>query len=117
MADRAGIPGGSARAQAAMAAEGPRIAATPRAARERVRRSARAPAFRAVCCAAASLIVLSLSGPPATAQVFDPVAAVYYNAATGGSGWRRESYGVRSVPVSDEETMRFISSGYLLRGH
>jgi hypothetical protein len=51
------------------------------------------------------------------ASVFDPVAAVYYNAATGGSGWRRESYDVRSVPVSDSDTRRYISSGYLLRGH
>ena len=51
------------------------------------------------------------------ANVFDPVAAVYYNAATGGSGWRRESYDVRSVPVSEAETKRYISSGYLLRGH
>ena len=51
------------------------------------------------------------------ANVFDPVAAVYYNAATGGSGWRRESYDVRSVPVSDADTRRYISSGYLLRGH
>jgi len=37
--------------------------------------------------------------------------------ATGGSGWRRESYDVRSVPVSDAETQRYISSGYLMRGH
>jgi hypothetical protein len=55
--------------------------------------------------------------PEEPASVFDPVAAVYYNAATGGSGWRRESYDVRSVPVSDSETRRYISSGYLLRGH
>jgi hypothetical protein len=51
------------------------------------------------------------------ANVFDPVAAVYYNAATGGSGWRRESYGVRSVPVSEADTRRYISTGYLERGH
>jgi hypothetical protein len=51
------------------------------------------------------------------AYVFDPVAAVYYNAATGGSGWRRESYDVRSVPVSESETMRYLSSDDLLRGH
>jgi hypothetical protein len=51
------------------------------------------------------------------ALVFDPVAAVYYNAATGGSGWRRESYGVQSVPVSDAALMRYLSPDSLLRGH
>jgi len=51
------------------------------------------------------------------AVVFDPVAATYYNAATGGSGWRRESYAVRSVPVSDAALMRYLSPAFLLRGH
>jgi hypothetical protein len=49
--------------------------------------------------------------------VFDPVAAVFFNAATGGSGWRRESYAVRSVVVSDAELMRYLSPAYLQRGH
>jgi hypothetical protein len=51
------------------------------------------------------------------AYVFDPVAAVFYNAATGGSGWRRESYAVVSVPRSEGDLRRFISPDYLLRGH
>jgi hypothetical protein len=50
------------------------------------------------------------------AYVFDPVAAVFYNAATGGSGWRREAYDTRSVPISASETMKLISSDFLLRG-
>jgi len=50
------------------------------------------------------------------ALVFDPVAAVYYNAATGGSGWRRESFGVRSVPTSHATLMRYLSPDFLLRG-
>ena len=74
MAERAGIPGGSARAQAARAAGGPRIAATPRA--------VQSPAFGTVWCAAALLIVISLSGPPATAQVFDSLQVLNTNAAT-----------------------------------
>jgi len=50
------------------------------------------------------------------ALVFDPVAAVYYNAATGGSGWRRESFAVQSVPVTDAALMRYLSPDFLLRG-
>jgi len=50
------------------------------------------------------------------AMVFDPVAAVYYNAATGGSGWRRESFDVQSVPVGDAALMRYLSPDFLLRG-
>jgi hypothetical protein len=55
------------------------------------------------------------NGEPAF--VFDPVAAVYYNAATGGSGWRRESYAAQSVPASDDTLMRYLSPDFLLRGH
>jgi hypothetical protein len=51
------------------------------------------------------------------AHVFDPVAATYYNAATGGSGWRRESWAVRSVPLSGARLMRYLSPDSLQRGH
>jgi hypothetical protein len=50
------------------------------------------------------------------ALVFDPVAAVYFNASTGGSGWRRESYAVQSVPASNAALMRYLSPAFLLRG-
>ena len=33
------------------------------------------------------------------AYVFDPVAASFYYVPSGGSGWRRESYDVRSLPL------------------
>ncbi|MFQ5473393.1 MAG: hypothetical protein ACE5FA_10985, partial [Dehalococcoidia bacterium] len=50
------------------------------------------------------------------AYVFDPVAAVYFNAADGGSGWRRESFAVKSVPVSDGSLTRYLSTDFLLHG-
>jgi hypothetical protein len=51
------------------------------------------------------------------AFVFDPVAAVYLNTADGGSGWRRESFGVQSVPVNGAKLMRYLSPDSLLRGY
>ena len=51
------------------------------------------------------------------AYVFDPVAAVFFEASDGGSGWRRESYDVRSLPPSSNELRRLTSPGYLDRGH
>ena len=78
MAERAGSAGGSLRAQAAMAAGAPRVGATLR--------PVRAPPFGVIRFAVSLLIVLSLSGPPATAQVFDPVAALNTNAATDSGG-------------------------------
>jgi hypothetical protein len=48
--------------------------------------------------------------------VFDPVAAVYYRAADGGSGWRRESYDVRSTAPSRSELQEMITTDTLLRG-
>ncbi len=48
------------------------------------------------------------------AFVFDPVAAVFY--ANDGSGWRRESYDIRSTPAKDSIRRRFMSSAFLLRG-
>ena len=35
------------------------------------------------------------------ANVFDPVGAVFFDAASGGSGWRRAAYDIRSVPRSE----------------
>jgi hypothetical protein len=42
------------------------------------------------------------------ANVFDPVAAVFFDIASGRAGWRRESYDVRSVPVDDSEIRSMI---------
>ncbi|MBW2713977.1 MAG: hypothetical protein JRC77_09530, partial [Deltaproteobacteria bacterium] len=53
------------------------------------------------------------NGDPA--QVFDPVAAVFYT--SGGGGWRRESYDVRSTPLGDEVVQEYLSSTNLDRGH
>jgi hypothetical protein len=51
------------------------------------------------------------------ALVFDPVAASFYNTSEGGTGWRRESYGVVSVPPSPEDARRMTSVTELDRGH
>jgi hypothetical protein len=53
----------------------------------------------------------------ALARVFDPVAEVFYDTAEGGSGWRRESYDVLSVPPEESELRRLTSPGFLDRGH
>jgi len=50
------------------------------------------------------------------ALVFDPVAAVYYHAADGGSGWRRESYDVRSIAPSRSALRDMTTTDTLLRG-
>jgi hypothetical protein len=50
------------------------------------------------------------------ALVFDPVAVAVYRAADGGSGWRRESYDVRSTPPSRAELREMTSTDSLLRG-
>jgi hypothetical protein len=50
------------------------------------------------------------------ALVFDPVAAVYYRAADGGSGWRRESYDVRSTAPSPSALREMTTTDTLLRG-
>lgn len=49
-------------------------------------------------------------------DVFDPVAAVFYSAASGGAGWRRESFGLRSVPVSEDRLRDMTSTIPLMRG-
>ncbi len=50
------------------------------------------------------------------ALLFDPVAAVYYRAASGGSGWRRESYDVRSTAPSRAAVREMITTDTLVRG-
>ena len=55
------------------------------------------------------------SGEPA--NVFDPVAAVFLYVPGGGSGWRRESYAVRSLPLEPAEVRRMTSTDDLLKGH
>jgi hypothetical protein len=50
------------------------------------------------------------------ALVFDPVAAVFFSTNDGGTGWRRESYGVRSIPVSDNELRAMTSTSALIKG-
>lgn len=49
------------------------------------------------------------------AQVFDPVAEVFYRVADD-SGWRRESYDARSLPPAADAVRRFTSTDGLLRG-
>jgi hypothetical protein len=51
------------------------------------------------------------------AYVFDPVGAVFYDAADGGSGWRREAYDLLSIPRSPEDLRRMASPAHLTRGH
>jgi hypothetical protein len=49
------------------------------------------------------------------ANVFDPVAEVFYVMADD-SGWRRESWDVKSIPAADEVQRRFTSVDFLTRG-
>jgi hypothetical protein len=50
------------------------------------------------------------------ASVFDPVAEAFYR-VVDDSGWLRESFDVRSIPVDEEVRRRFTSTDFLLRGH
>jgi hypothetical protein len=50
------------------------------------------------------------------ALVFDPVASVSFSSLEG-SGWRRESYGVVSLPPEPETLRRYISTDFLLHGN
>jgi hypothetical protein len=50
------------------------------------------------------------------ALVFDPVGAVFFDVADGGSGWRRESYDVTSLPPSEDEVAQLTSTAFLTRG-
>jgi len=54
------------------------------------------------------------SGEPA--NVFDPVAAAFYFVPGGGSGWRRESYDVRSLPLEPGEIRKLTSTDDLQKG-
>lgn len=51
------------------------------------------------------------------ANVFDPVAAAFYFVPGGGSGWRRESYDVRSLPLEPGEIRKLTSTDELQKGH
>ena len=55
-------------------------------------------------------------GPGIKANVFDPVAEVFYVMADD-SGWRRESWDVKSIPNDDRVQRRFTSTDFLMRGH
>jgi hypothetical protein len=50
------------------------------------------------------------------ASVFDPVAEVFFDSADGRSGWRRESYDVKSVPPPVAELRRLTEPSYLEHG-
>jgi hypothetical protein len=51
------------------------------------------------------------------ALIFDPVAASYYRAADGGSGWRRESYDLTSTPPSKSNLQKMTTTNSLVHGH
>ncbi len=51
------------------------------------------------------------------ARVFDPVAASFVYVPGGGSGWRRESFDVKSLPVDPKEIRKLTSTDHLIRGH
>ncbi len=51
------------------------------------------------------------------ANVFEPVAASFYNALAGAGGWLRESYGLSSLPFSRQEQQRMTTADTLQRGH
>lgn len=51
------------------------------------------------------------------AAVFDPVAAVVYHVADGGSGWRREAYDILSVPPPEKSLRKWTTTDDLLHGH
>jgi hypothetical protein len=55
------------------------------------------------------------SGEPA--NVFDPVAAGFYFVPGRGSGWRRESYDVRSLPLEPDDLRKLTSTDDLQKGH
>lgn len=52
------------------------------------------------------------------ANVFDPVAATFYYVPSQGSGWRRESYDVRSLPTDPKDLRKYTTTDTLIRqGH
>ena len=50
------------------------------------------------------------------ANVFEPVGASFYDALSGGGGWRRESYDTRSVPVDAAKRRVMTSADNLNKG-
>jgi len=48
--------------------------------------------------------------------VFDPVAAVFLDVASGRSGWRRESYDTVSNPVDPNELRKMATVDALTHG-
>ena len=48
--------------------------------------------------------------------VFDPVAAVFFDAGTGRAGWRRESYDLISIPVDPVELRKMAGVDALEHG-
>lgn len=50
------------------------------------------------------------------ANIFEPVGATFYNAISGGGGWRRESYGLVSTPFSSAERRSMTSADNLGKG-
>jgi hypothetical protein len=50
------------------------------------------------------------------ANVFEPVGAAFYSAISGGGGWRRESYDLRSGPVDEGERRTMTSADALGKG-
>ncbi len=52
-----------------------------------------------------------------TASVFQPVVAVFFDAAQGAGGWRRESYDLDSLPYTDQERRIMTTSDSLAHGH
>jgi hypothetical protein len=49
------------------------------------------------------------------AHVFDPIAASFYYVPSRGSGWRRESYDVRSLPPDPKLLRKYTSVDTLVR--
>lgn len=49
------------------------------------------------------------------ANAFDPVAAVFFDVASGRSGWRRESYDARSVPLAPGKLREMTTTDSLER--
>jgi hypothetical protein len=50
------------------------------------------------------------------ANVFEPVAAIFFDALAGAGGWRRESYDLISTPFSEAERRQMTSADSLSRG-
>lgn len=50
------------------------------------------------------------------ASIFEPVASFFFDALSGGGGWRRESYDLRSTPFSEGERRWMTSADGLGKG-